>query len=229
MAKNRITRKQLLKEPDEFLTISGKLIAWAKDHTRTVIWAGAALLVVVIGLSSYVYIHKRQANAAEIMLGQAVAKYQSVLETKDAVAALAAVKGDFDTLIASYGHLPGGRLGNLIYGHLCLAGQDYDAAIIHYNVALSYYGAESDLGNIILNGLGTAYLQKGEYPQAVEQFKKLVANSSSVLKDNALFNLGHLYKQLGQAEESQKAYRQLSADFPQSMYATLAGEETAGS
>jgi tetratricopeptide (TPR) repeat protein len=229
MAKNRIKRKQLLKEPDEFLTISDKLIGWAKDHTRSVIWAGAALLVLVIGFSSYAYVHKRQANAAEIMLGQAVAKYQSALEAKDAVAAMAAVKGDFDTLIASYGKLPGGRLGNLIYGHICLAGQAFDDAIAHYSAALSYYGAESALGNIILNGLGTAYLQKGEYPAAVEQFKKMVANTSTVLKDNALFNLGYLYKQLGQAEESQKAYQQLSTDFPQSMYAALAKEETAGS
>jgi tetratricopeptide (TPR) repeat protein len=229
MAKNKITRKQLLKEPDEFLTITGQLIGWAKDHTRAVIWAGAVLLVLVIGLSSYGYVHNRHANTAEILLGQAVTKYQSVLEAKDATAALAAVRSDFDTLIGSYGRLPGGRLGNLIYGHICLAGQAYDDAIAHYMAALSYYGAESSLGNIILNGLGTAYLQKGEYPQAVEQFKRLVANTSTVLKDNALFNLGHLYKQLGQAEESQKAYQQLSADFPQSMYATLAKEETAGS
>ena len=229
MAKNRLTRKQLLKEPDEFFTTTGRLVGWARQNTKPLIWGGAIFIALVLAASAYGYFQAQKATTAEVMLGQALAKYQSELEAKDAQAALAAVRSDFDALIDSYGSQPAGRLAVVIYGHICLAGQAYDDAIAHYTAALKKFDTDASLNNIILNGLGTAYLQKGDYPQAVEQFKKIADGSDAVLKDAALFNLGRLYNQLGKAEESRKAYERLSADFPQSMYAELAKEQVAGS
>jgi hypothetical protein len=41
MAKGAATRKQLLKEPDQFITFSGKLIAFGRTHLKTIlIWCG---------------------------------------------------------------------------------------------------------------------------------------------------------------------------------------------
>ena len=229
MAKNRVTRKQLLKEPDEFLNSTGRLIEWARGNAKSLLWGGVIFLALVILSSAYGYFQARWANAAEVMLGQALAKYQNEIQTKDAQAALAVVRSDFDTLLNSYGSQPAGRLGEVIYGNVCLAGQAYDDAIAHYTSALTTFGADPSLSNIILNGLGTAYLEKGDYTQALEQLKKIADGSGSVFKDAALFNLGRLYTQLGKTEEGRQAYERLSADFPQSMYADLAKEQTAGS
>ncbi len=225
MAKNRVTRKQLLKEPDEFLTTAGKLIRWSKDNTRSLMIGGCLFFGVVLLISVYSVFKQRQASTAEILLGQALNKYQSEITTKDASTALAAMRGDYDALLASYGGQPAGRLGTVLYGHICLAGQAYDDAIAHYQASLTYFGVDSSLGNVILNGLGTAYQQKGEYPQAVEYFKQIADGSSPVLKDVALFNLGRLYGQLGRAEDSRKAYEQLSTEFPQSVYANVVKEK----
>ena len=163
-------------------------------------------------------------------MGQALAKYQAEIESKTASAdALAKVRSDFDALLASYGSLPAGRLGAVLYGHICLAGGAYDDAIAHYQESLAKFGPESSLGNVILNGLGTAYQQKGDYPRAVTYFKQIVDGSSAVLKDVALFNLGRLYGQLGQTEESRKSYQQLSTEFPQSMFANVVKEKIGNS
>jgi len=228
MAKNRVTRKKLLKEPDEFLTTAGKLIRWAKDNTRPLIIGGCIFFGLVLSISVYSVIKQRRAGTAEILLGQALSKYQAEIATKDASAALQATRSDYDALLASYGGQPAGRLGAVLYGHICLAGQAYDDAIAHYQESLTYFGADSSLGNVILNGLGTAYQQKGEYPQSVVYFKQIADGSSPVLKDVALFNLGRLYGQLGQMEESRKAYQQLSTEFPQSIYTSLVNEKAAG-
>ena len=139
------------------------------------------------------------------------------------------MRSDFDALLASYGSLPAGRLGAVLYGHICLAGGAYDDAIAHYQESLAKFGPESSLGNVILNGLGTAYQQKGDYPRAVTYFKQIVDGSSAVLKDVALFNLGRLYGQLGQTEESRKSYQQLSTEFPQSMFANVVKEKIGNS
>lgn len=225
MAANRVKRKQLLKEPDEFVTTAGKLINWSRQNTKPLIIGFCLFFGAVAGISVYSYFKQQRAGTAEMMLGQAVAKYQAGLEAKDASAALAETRSDFDALLNTYGNLPAGRLGAVIYGNVCLAGQAFDDAISHYEKALTSFGAESSLGNVILNGLGTAYQQKGDYPRAVEYFKQMVSGSSPVLKDVALFNLGRLYSQLGQVEESRKAYQQLSDQFPQSMYADVAKEK----
>ncbi len=228
MAKNRVTRKHLLKAPDEFLTTTAKGINWAKENTRSLIIGTSLFFGVVLFVSFYTYFQERRNNTAEVVLGAALARYQTQIEAQDPSAALASVRSDFESLIGSYGSLPAGRLGSLIFGHICLAARAYDEAIAHYQVSLSHFGAESSLGNVILNGLATAYQQKGDYPGAVEQFKKVAAGVSPVLKDAALFNLGRLYEQLGQVEARQKVYRQLEADFPGSMYANLVKEKITG-
>jgi tetratricopeptide (TPR) repeat protein len=229
MAKNRVTRKQLLNEPDEFISTANQVIEWAKENTRTLIVGTCVLLAVAALLSIYGYHRRARADAAETQLGQALAKYQTALEAKDATAALGAVRSDFDALSASYGSTPAGRLGAVIYGNICIAGQDYDDAIVQYEKSLAHFGIESSLGNVILNGLGTAYQQKGDYTRAVSYYKQMADGTSRVLKDAALFNLGRLYGQLGQDEESRKAYEHLGAEFPRSMYAKLVKEMSSGS
>lgn len=221
MAKNRVTRKQLLNEPDEFITIASRLIEWAKENTRTLIVGSCVFFGAVLLISIYSYYRQGQAEAAETRLGQALSTYNAVMDAKDATAALAAVRDDFGALSASYGGTPAGRLGRVIYGNICIAGQDYDDAVVQYEKSLAHFGAESSLSNVILNGLAAAYQQKGDYNRAISYYKQMADGTSRVLKDAALFNLGRLYGQLGQAEDSRKAYERLGAEFPQSMYANL--------
>jgi tetratricopeptide (TPR) repeat protein len=226
MAKNRITRKQLLKEPDEFITTSARVIDWAKENTRLLIIGTCVFFVVAASISIIIYHRQHEANMAETLLGQSLTKYQTTLESKDAAAALDAVRKDFNALLTSYANVPAGRLGAVIYGNICLAGQDYNDAVVHYKAALPHFGVESSLNNVILNGLGTAYQKMGDYTNAVAYFKQIADGTGTVLKDVALFNLGWLYRQLGRNDESHKAYTRLAAEFPQSMYADLVKGKT---
>jgi tetratricopeptide (TPR) repeat protein len=229
MAKNRITRKQLLNEPDEFITTTTRIIDWAKENLRLLIIGACVFLGVAVSISIYTYHRQRQTNMAETLLGQALAKYQATMETKDTVAALDAVRKDFDGLLASYANVPAGRVATVMYGNICLAGQDYNDAVIHYKAALPHFGVESNLSNVILNGLGTAYQKMGDYNKAVSYFKQIADGTGTILKDASLFNLGWLYRQLGRSDESNKAYERLGVEFPQSMYADLVKGKSAGS
>ena len=228
MAKKKVTRKQLLKEPDEFMTTTGKVIGWAKENTKALVIGVSVFFVLIIIVSVYGYINEKSSTTAQLMFSQAVTKYQTVAQQKTDEDALAAVSADFDALLKSHGNQPAGRFGRIFYGHISTTGKAYDQAIVHYQSALDDFGDDSSMTNVILNGLGSAYQQKGEYPQAIENYKKIVDGPGSMLKDAALFNLGKLYAQIGKAEESKKAYRQLSADFPNSMYANIVREKIAG-
>ncbi len=225
MAKKRVTRKQLLKEPDEFITTTGQLISWAKTNARTLGIGAALFFTVIIAMSIYVFVNEKRSTAAHLMFGQAVQKYQAEAGTKNGLSAMTAVSADFDALIDAYGGQSAGKLGRLFYGHMGTMANDFDKAIEYYQKALDDYGSDTSLSNIIHNGLGSAYQQKGDYPKAVEHYQIIADSNGSVLKDAALFNLGKLLGQLGKEEESRQAYQQLKDDFPNSTYAGIAREK----
>lgn len=224
MAKKRVTRKQLLKEPDEFITTTGRLIAWSKENSKALGIGTSVFFGFVIAVSLYAFIDQKRSATAQMMLGQALAKYQTEAGDKDGASAMSAVSGDFDELIKSYGGQPAGKLGRLFLGHIGAIAKDYDTAIEYYQKALQDYGGESSLRNIIHNGLASAYQQKGDYPKAIEHYQAIADGTDSVLKDTALFNLGKLLGQLGKAEESRQAYQKLNDQFPDSTLANIARE-----
>jgi tetratricopeptide (TPR) repeat protein len=228
MTKKKLTRKQLLKEPDEFITTTGKIIRWSKENAKALGIGAAVFFLLITIVSVYGFINDKNAVEAQLMFSQAVTKYQTEVAQKSDADALAAVSADFDALIKSHGNQPGGQFARLFFGHISVKAKAYDQAISHYQNALEDFGGDSSLTNVILNGLGSAYQHKGEHPQAIDTYKKIVEGPGSLLKDTALFNLGKLYEQMGKTEESQKAYQQLSADFPDSMYANIIRDKISG-
>lgn len=221
MTKKRVTRKQLLKEPDEFITTTGKLIQWAKEHRNQLVYGGAVFFGVVILAAAWGYYQEHQNRSATALYSQAMTTYQAEGGEREAEKALAAVREDFNRLVTKYEGQSAGRLGRIMYGHLSLAGNALDDAAEHYKAALDDFKNDSAMSNVIRNGLGSTLFQKGAYPEAIEQFEKIASGASPVLKDTALFHLGRLYEQLGQPEKSQKAYQQLHTDFPETTYAQL--------
>ena len=221
MAKKRVTRKKLLKEPDEFITTTGKLVSWARENTRQLLVACGLFLGVLILIASYGYYQQKRSKAAEQLYNQAMAKYQTAGGEKDPAAALAAVQPDLERLTGEYGGQPAGKLGRVLYGNFSLAAQARDEAVGIYLAALEDFGSDASLANFIRNGLGAAYSQKGEFQAAIEQYEKIVSGSSHVLKDSALFHLGRLYEAMDQPDKSREAYRQLSTEFPDSMFTEL--------
>jgi tetratricopeptide (TPR) repeat protein len=222
MAKKRVTRKQLLKEPDEFITTTGNLIKWAQEHKRQLL-VGCGLFVGALILTvSYGYYQQIQSDKASLLYHQAMVKYQNAGGEKDPAAALGAARSDLERLSDQYRGQPAGKLGRVLFANLSLASQAQDEAVSIYTSALNDFGSDISLANFIHNGLGAAYSRNGDFDAAIEHYEKIVSSTSAVLKDSALFHLGRLYEAMGQTDKSQEAYRQLSTDFPDSMFAEIA-------
>lgn len=227
MAKKRITRKQLLKEPDEFITVSGKVIGWIKKYPKQLTYGACAFFAVIIFIAAFGYYKENKARQGFSLFSQSLVKYQAEAQNQDPAKGLALVGPDFDRLVTDFQGQPAGRLGQVIYGHISLTGQALDQAIELYQKSLDRFGDDPSLSNIVLNGIASAYEQKQSPAEAIRYFKKIADGTNSAFKDVALFQLGRLYQQIEQPEKSKQAYEQLTASFPDSMYADVAREKLA--
>lgn len=222
MAKKKVTRKQLLKEPDEFITLTSKVIQWCRQYPKQLTYGIAAFVVVIIVLVAIKTISDYRSRAASALLSQSIAQIKA-LENEDSPQ-LADIDAQFDQLVTSYDGQPAGRLGRIVYAHVQLTGGDPDKAIELYQKALKDFKQDPSLANIIYNGLASAYEKKEMTSDAIEYFERISLGDGKVLKDKALFHLGRLYRLNNETEKSRQAYSRLVADFPESIYTPVAEE-----
>ena len=229
MAKKRITRKELVKKPDEFITLSGTAIQWARSNAKLLTYGAVAFFVIIVSVAGYRYYVENRERAAAMLLSHSMAAYEEAIRAQqDPAKALAMVQSDLEQLVDTFDGYDAGQLGRLFYAHISLSAAMPDQAIALYTEAMGSVKGNEGLGNTIYNGLAMAHMQKGERAAAIDYFEKVLEGPSAVLKDAALFQLGRLYGVEGDAQKSLSAYKRLNTDFPDSIYANIAREKSAG-
>ena len=225
MAKGEVTRKQLLKEPDQFITFSGKLIAFGQTHLKPILIGVGSILALILIITATNQISNRNENKASDRVQKALAKYSAALQDTDAETAYERVKADFNGIFEDYGSRNVVKVARIAYGDICYNAGDADAAIAAYQQALEDFAQAPALKSIVVSGLGHAYMLKDELPEAIRYFEMLSEDGEKTMKSGALFNLAWLYETTGEVEKSKARYEQLLAEFPNTMYVDLVKEK----
>jgi tetratricopeptide (TPR) repeat protein len=228
MAKGGVSRKQLLNEPDKFMTFTGKLIAYAKSHLKPILICSAVVFLSLIIVATVGQVSRRNEKKASARVEKAVAKYVSILQDKDANAAYEEVKSEFNDIFDAYGSKNAVKIARIVYGDMSYSAGDADTAISMYQRALDDFNPTQGLKNIILSGLGHAYLLKKDYSQSIQYFEKISAGHEKTLKSDAMLNLAWLYETTGDKARSLAEYKQILADFPDTMYGDMIREKISG-
>lgn len=223
--KRRVTRKELLKEPDEFITFTGRLIQFARDYQKQLLYGLSALVLIVIIISGVrLYIAYNESNASA-QLEQAMSLHQ---ESRSNNTDLNEVKLSFQKIADNYSRYEGGKLARIMYANICYETGDLDAAISSYDRALKDFTDDPSIALFIQSSLAYAYEAKNEFQSAAEYFEKVASSPNTFLKDEALFNLGRIYAKLGNAEKSKKAFEDILSDHTDSIYIEVVKELTTG-
>lgn len=229
MAKKRKkTRKELLKEPDEFLTISSKLIKMAIDYKTQLTYALGAILVLAVIISGFRFFSIRAENNASALLDKSISKYNSIKAEKKADEVYSEVSADFQFILDKYKGKESAKLARLIFANICYDAGNYKQAIELYKKALTDFADYPMIHYQILNDLGYAYEQQEDYTGAVDYFEKISSAPEAILRDEALYHLGSLYDKLGETEKSRKAYNKILIDHQDFIYIDLVKERLAG-
>lgn len=229
MAKTKkVSRKQLLKEPDEFLTFSRKTLNYMMGHKKQLAAIAGGILLVLIIFAVVQYLGYRSENQAFARLSQIWGRYEAALEEKTAAEAYGTVAPDFQELLDGYGNTEAGKMGRVMYANIAYEAGESDQAVAMYEQALASYKGDPDLRNLILSGLGYAHEQQEAYGESVSYFERITAGESAVLKSEAYFNLGRIYQLLNEPGKSRAAYEKILSDYSDSIYAEMVKDRLAG-
>ena len=229
MAKKRKkTRKELLKEPDEFMTLSGKLIGFAVTYKIHLTIGLGIVLALVIIFSGIRFFSIRAENKAAALLESSLIEYNSLKTDKQPATVYNAVSGGFQDILQKYGGKNSGKIARLIYANICYDAGKYEQAINLYNTSLKDFEAHPMIHSQILSSLGYAYEQQKQYSAAVGYFEKISTSPEQIQRGEALYHLGRLYNKLGQPGKSKDAYQKIISDHPDFIYIDIVKERISG-
>ena len=222
------TRKELLKEPDEFLTVSSRLIQLAVEYKNQLTYAIIAILVLAVIISGFRFFSIRAENSASALLDNSLSKYNSVKAEKKADEVYNEVSKDFQFILDKYKGKESAKLARLIFANICYDAGNYKQAIELYKKASEDFSDHPMIHYQILSDLGYAHEQQEDYKGAVGYFEKISSAPEAILRDEALYHLGRLYDKLGETEKSREAYKKILTDHQDFIYIDLVKELLAG-
>jgi len=230
MAKKRKkTRKELLKEPDEFITLSGKLIGFAVEHKTILTYAVGIVLALAVIITGVRFFSIRAENKAAALLDNSLIEYQSLENEKKAPEEVyGAVAPDFQSILDKYGSKESGKIARLTFANICYQAGKYDQAIELYEKSLEDFEKHPLIQYQVLASLGYAWQQLNDYAKAADYFEKLASAPEPIMRAEALYQLGMLYSKLGQTEKSKAAYAQILSEHPDFIYLDLVKEHMSG-
>ncbi|MFH1760494.1 MAG: tetratricopeptide repeat protein [bacterium] len=226
MAKKKVTRKELLNAPDEFITFSGKLLKIMATYKVQLLYAVGLLILIGIIFSGISYFSYRSEGQAFAMLEKTMKNYEVSLKKNGSEKAFKEIKNDFIKIIDKYSGNSGGKIARIEFANISINAGDTDGAIDLYRKALEDFSDNQTVKNIILNNLGYAYEEKNDLKSAVKYFEMIVSEPDTFLKDEALFNLGRIYAAMGNEKMSRDAYKKIVSEFAGSFYLAIAKERS---
>jgi tetratricopeptide (TPR) repeat protein len=215
MPTKKISRKRLLKEPDEFISTTAKVMQFLRVHRREVtLYAVVAVALATAGLGGYSYFRWQKGKAQGIQQ-QGFQLYQETLNKA------ANPEGDkanykkalekFQEALAVYSWGNVGQLSRIYIGHCFYGLKEYDQAIQAYSRCL-----EGPFRSLALNGLGYCYESKGDYAKAAENYQKVAEEDGNPYQEESMLDLARCYEALKEKGKALEVYQKASAKYPKS-------------
>jgi tetratricopeptide (TPR) repeat protein len=218
MTAKKISRKKLLKEPDEFISTTAKVLQFLRDHRRKMtIYGVVAMALVAAGFGGYSYF-RWQEGKAQVIQQQAFQLYQ---ETFNRAANPEGQKENYRKALEKFrealsvrGWGNTAQVSQIYIGHCHYALKEYDQAISAYSRCL-----EGPFRSMALNGLGYCYEAKGDYAQAAENYQKNAEESGNPYQGESMLDVARCYEALKQKQKALEAYQKALTKNPKSRLA----------
>jgi predicted negative regulator of RcsB-dependent stress response len=221
MAQTKISRKELLKKPDEFLSFTTKAIIYAKEHIRLLQYIGIALLglvIIFIGINAYVkYINKQGQNA----LNMAFYTIYKNMDFENNQEGLKESEELFKQVIEKHGLSKASTLALPELAYVKFLQKEYDEAIAKYQ---EFRGKISDdpYQSLAMMALAVCYEEKGDYEEAIRTLEEIRSGPDDFFKEQAMPSLARVYRLANKEEKSNEILNEFVDTFKDSSFLPLA-------
>jgi predicted negative regulator of RcsB-dependent stress response len=217
VAEKKPRRKELLKEPDEFITWSARAVAFTRNNPRTIGLTASLIVVVALASLAYYGYQNRRQSAAHEMLESAVRTYEilSVSENSKSSPEQDKVLAELDTISKNYGGLPSGEVAVLYEGHVLFNKGDYEGALKRYNQFQASALARKGLGPLAQYNIAETYMALKDSEKAISVFEQLSRDINSPYRREAYSSIARIYEMLDKKKEATQAYKQYLKIFPE--------------
>jgi tetratricopeptide (TPR) repeat protein len=220
MSEQKTSRKQLLQEPDEFLSTSQHVWLWvhANQQKAAIIVGGMVIAVLAaVGIKSYVEHAHTQRSAA---LAAAVAKYAQA----SGGALPAELKQEFSTLAERYAGAPEGAVARYFLAGTLAAGGDTAKAREIYTALAAPGAAQADLALLARQSLAYLDLAAGNADAALAAFQELLKAPGAVGRAQILLDCAAIHEKKGRTADARRLYQELLAEHPEGPWVATAKE-----
>jgi predicted negative regulator of RcsB-dependent stress response len=222
MAKKKVSRKELLKGPDEFLTVSSRAVIFFNEHARQFSYVGAAIVLIILvylGVNFYMnYINKK----GQIAYNQAYYTISKDADSKTETDNLKQLEALFAKVTDKYGRSKASRLALPELANLKFRGSNYDEAISYYNRFLSKVPEDNAYRSLAMLALAACYEEKEEYQKSIDILKQIVSAPADFFRDQTMFSLARVYRLSNQQEKSRETLKEFVEKFQTSPFLPIA-------
>ena len=216
MARQRITRKELLRQPDQFITRSARVIAWVEENATSILYsAGAAILVLILVGGWFVWRTNRHARAETLLYEAMNAGGGGQIVQQDAPRHDEMIKA-LQSLVRDYGGTPAAIQAYWNLGRLYFARAEYVAALGAYEQARSRLSGDHEnalIGAMISLNVAYAEEAQGACEQALRNFESVLnAPAATWLRSEAYLGMGRCHEQSGVPEKAAEVYDRALTD-----------------
>jgi outer membrane protein assembly factor BamD (BamD/ComL family) len=222
MAAKKITRKELVKSPDEFITFSSRAFEFFMAHVRELKIAGVIVLgLLVCYLAGYAYLRyvnqKGQAayNDAFYLLTESGEPEQYRENLKKAVEI-------FQGVIESHGwsDAAGLAIPQVAYGKF--VNGEYDQSIKLYSEFKDEVSGNPDFATLSVLAIAACHEAGGDFKKAVDALKRVVDGPDNPFKESAAYSLARVYSLDHQTDQAQAALKSFIENYPSSPLVPMA-------
>ena len=220
MAK-KISRKEMLKSPDEFMTFSAKIAELVTENLQALKIMGVAIVAIIalyIGFTTYMnFVNKKgqeSLNTAFRALARADTNKPGSEEFKEA-------EELFMKVVNEHGFSKAAKLALPQIAHIKYLKRQYDEAISYYNKFLDYVEGEPQYESLARLGLADCHEEKGDFKAAIKALEPVADSSDEVFVETAMFNMARLYRLDNNKEKAKSVLESFIKRFENSPYLPL--------
>jgi predicted negative regulator of RcsB-dependent stress response len=216
MAKKKVTRKELLKKPDEFMSFSSRAAEFVALHLRQIKIVGIVIGIgLVLYLAGYMYLRHVNKKGQEVYNSgyYALAEFFRPEGTSEK---LQQSETHFEKLIDEYGLSKAARLALPHVAYLKFVEEKYDEAIESYQKYLEQVSQDREYASLTRLALSACYEAKGELQTARKTLEPILEGPDDGFKETAMLSMARLFRLDNQDEKSKKILKKFVEKFQNS-------------